>query len=414
MEGALGRTPVRVLVADDDPVVREALAAMVGDHPALELAGITGCPENAVLMAVHEHPDVALVDVRTPGQGATVVGGIRRRSPHTRVIALAPHDERTTILAMLEAGAVGYLVKDAPAAMIVDAIIRAAAGYGSLSSAAIGQVMEEVVAQRAERRHEERRQSERLVRIRHVIDDDRALTIVLQPICSLQEGRMVGAEALSRFSVPPRDRPPERWFADATDAGVGGELEMLAVERALTLLPLLPPAAYLSVNVSPATVELAEFAELLRASEPKRLVVEITERAPIENYPQLNARLSELRVLGVRLAIDDAGAGFASMQHIVELIPDLIKLDRTLIAGIETDPPRQALAAGLISFADHLGATIVAEGIEREGQLAALRDLGVGQGQGFYLCHPRPPHRLRAAHRAAMERRLRRALAVAA
>jgi EAL domain-containing protein (putative c-di-GMP-specific phosphodiesterase class I) len=120
----------------------------------------------------------------------------------------------------------------------------------------------------------------------------------------------------------------------------------------------------------------------------ERVVVEITEHAPIANYDTFNEGLAAVRALGVRLAIDDAGAGFASLRHILQLRPELIKLDTTLIAAIESDRSQQALAAGIISFADGIGATVVAEGIEHAAALDALRRLGVPLGQGFHLGRP--------------------------
>jgi EAL domain-containing protein (putative c-di-GMP-specific phosphodiesterase class I) len=119
-------------------------------------------------------------------------------------------------------------------------------------------------------------------------------------------------------------------------------------------------------------------------------VIEVTEHAPIGDYKRLNAAVNRLRALGVRFAVDDAGAGFASLRHILRLAPDFIKLDRTLIEGIESDRSRQALAAGLISFADKIDATIIAEGIERSAQVEALEELGVGYGQGFFIARPGP------------------------
>src|SRR5262249_15808220 len=124
--------------------------------------------------------------------------------------------------------------------------------------------------------------------------------------------------------------------------------------------------------------------------DASRIVVEVTEHMPVEDYNALNRALERVRALGVRLAIDDAGAGFASLRHILQLAPDFVKLDRTLIDDIERDRSHQALAAGLISFAKKIEATIVAEGIERKAQLRALRDLGVSCGQGFLLARPAP------------------------
>jgi EAL domain-containing protein (putative c-di-GMP-specific phosphodiesterase class I) len=150
----------------------------------------------------------------------------------------------------------------------------------------------------------------------------------------------------------------------------------------------LPQECYLSVNVSPRTLRGAAFRRLCAAVDGERVVVEVTEHAPIDDYERMNQALTRIRALGVRLAIDDAGAGFASLRHILRLDPDFIKLDGSLIAGIEEDASKQALATGLISFADKIGATIVAEGIEREEEVKALRALGVHYGQGFYLGLP--------------------------
>jgi EAL domain-containing protein (putative c-di-GMP-specific phosphodiesterase class I) len=196
-------------------------------------------------------------------------------------------------------------------------------------------------------------------------------------------------EALSRFDIPPK-RGPERWFAESSEVGLRRELELAAVQKALEQLPLVPADMYLSVNVSPETLTAAPLRKLVEAVDGERIVVEVTEHAPIDDYERLGAAIGRLRDRGVRLAIDDAGAGFASLRHILRLAPDFIKLDRTLIAGIETDRSRQALAAGLISFAAKIDATIVAEGIERREEVAALKALGVDYGQGFFLAQPGP------------------------
>jgi EAL domain-containing protein (putative c-di-GMP-specific phosphodiesterase class I) len=119
-------------------------------------------------------------------------------------------------------------------------------------------------------------------------------------------------------------------------------------------------------------------------------VAEVTEHARISDYGKLDRALAPLRRRGMRLAVDDAGAGFASLRHILRLNPDFIKLDRTLIDQIDRDRSKQALAAGLISFADKSGATIIAEGIERAAEVKTLVDLGVSYGQGYYLARPGP------------------------
>jgi EAL domain-containing protein (putative c-di-GMP-specific phosphodiesterase class I) len=144
------------------------------------------------------------------------------------------------------------------------------------------------------------------------------------------------------------------------------------------------------LNFSPETAVSDRLRDLLERADPCRIVVEVTEHAPVADYDELREALSGLRERGVRLAIDDAGAGFASLRHVVRLDPDLIKLDITLTRQIETDPVRQALAVALVSFAEQIGATVVAEGVETELELEALRRAGIRHAQGFLLGTPEP------------------------
>lgn len=387
---------IRVLVADEDAALCEVLASLVrGDH-RLELIGAVGSAEQAIEIAARERPDVALVDVRTPGGGVNAAHGIGEHSPKTKVIALSAHDDRTTVLEMLEAGVVGYLVKGASIESIVESIEQAAVGQNSLSVEVTAEVIEELVQQRSLRREIERDRCLQVDRITHAIDDERAHKIVFQPICSLAHRRPVGYEALSRFVGPP-ERSPDLWFEEATSVGLGVELEVIAAERALASLADLPAHTYLALNASPEALGSKPFQRLLADVELERIVIEITEQKQIGDYVSLNATISAARERGARLAIDDAGAGFASLRHILMLVPDFIKLDRTLIAGIEHDRSQQALAAGLISFAEKIGSTIIAEGIEREEQIDALALLGVTYGQGYFFSGPMPLESLTTA-----------------
>ena len=156
--------------------------------------------------------------------------------------------------------------------------------------------------------------------------------------------------------------------------------------------PRLPATAQLALNVAPQTAASEDFARLLPAGRAcERIVVEITEHAPIDDYDALAARLERLRRRGLRIAIDDPGAGFASLRHILRLSPDIIKTDMTLTRRIESDRAGRALTRALISFAAEIGATIVAEGIESEAEINALRELGVAYGQGYHLGRPAVP-----------------------
>jgi EAL domain-containing protein (putative c-di-GMP-specific phosphodiesterase class I)/putative methionine-R-sulfoxide reductase with GAF domain len=223
---------------------------------------------------------------------------------------------------------------------------------------------------------------------------DRSLTVVCQPIVSLEDGALVGAEALARFPDTAghgSTRPPDAWFADAHAAGLGTELELVAVRAAVRALPALPAHAYLTINVGPVVIATPELAQILAGADPARIVLELTEHFPVEDYERLKGALCEIRGRGTRLAIDDTGAGFASLAHILKLSPDIIKLDRDLARGIDADPIRRSMAAALVAFAGQTGAQVVAEGLETEAELRAVRELGITLGQGYLLGRPGPP-----------------------
>lgn len=229
--------------------------------------------------------------------------------------------------------------------------------------------------------------AERRARIAGTLRRD-DITMVLQPIMDLETLQVVGMEALARF--PGTSQPPNEWFADAASVGLGLELELAAVRAALLQIDRLPPGAYLAINASPATIVSPELQELLLAAPGGRILLELTEHAHVPSYQELSDALAPLRAVGVRLAVDDAGAGFASLQHILNLRPDTIKLDTSLTSGINVDPARRALATALLIFGWDISAEIVAEGIETAEELETLRALGVPYGQGYYLGRPGP------------------------
>jgi len=215
------------------------------------------------------------------------------------------------------------------------------------------------------------------------------LSTVYQPIMDLNTARPVGFEALARFSVTPA-RDTESWFSNAASIGRDVALEMRAVELAVEGFELLPADSYLALNVSPETLLSGQMDLVLADIPSDRLVLEITERAPIDRYDGLLEALGRYRQRGVRVAVDDAGAGYASFRHILVLQPDLIKLDKSLVRDIDSDVSRRALAKALIQFARKTGSALIAEGVETATELAALKRMGVTLGQGFYLGSPAP------------------------
>jgi len=217
---------------------------------------------------------------------------------------------------------------------------------------------------------------------------NRKFEIYFQPIVDLQSGRPVGAEALSRFAPLPV-RAPDAWFTEAASVGLGVELELAALEMAIGQLSQLPANLYLSVNASVPTLMSEQFRALIAAVPAERIVVELTEHAEVADYEQLEDSIKGVRSTGIRLAVDDAGSGYSSLQHILNLQPDVIKLDIGLTRGIDRDPARLALGRALLKFGfDAYRASIVAEGIETVGEYETLRSLGCPAGQGFYLGRP--------------------------
>ncbi|MGA0563638.1 sensor domain-containing phosphodiesterase [Ancylobacter sp. VNQ12] len=229
---------------------------------------------------------------------------------------------------------------------------------------------------------------EKRTRVRKAIDEQQ-ISIVYQPIWHVATGRPLGLECLSRFSAPP-SRPPNEWFAEAAEAGLAIELEVAAIKLALSSLPCFPPEAYLTVNASPATILSPELSALLAALPVERIVIELTEHEMVENYNEIIAALQPFRTRGLRLAVDDAGTGYSSLQHILYLRPDLIKLDMNLTRNIDLDPSRRALASALVKFARETNSRIIAEGVETEAELVTLRQLGIEKVQGYLLGRPEP------------------------
>jgi EAL domain-containing protein (putative c-di-GMP-specific phosphodiesterase class I) len=380
--------PIRVLLADDEPGLRTALTELLSHEERVELIGTAADAEEAIRIAESDLPDVALVDVRMPeGGGPHAARGISRVSPGTRVIALSAYEDRTNVLDMLRAGAVGYLVKGTTADELVNGIEKVAQGGTSLSAEVLSGVVSELATQL--RREEIEEEADRALRgdIERFVSGH-GVWMVFHPIVDLETRREIGMEALARFGSIPM-KPPDQWFAEATALELGLQLELRTLNEALEALPRIPDGTFLSVNCSNHAAASPAFVERLDGVEA-RVVLEITEHEAIGDYGALAEALAPLRERGLRVAVDDVGAGYASLRHALQLAPDMVKMDMSLTRDIDRDPGRRALAGALISFADETGMTIVAEGIETAVELEALRGLWVRYGQGYLLARPAP------------------------
>jgi EAL domain-containing protein (putative c-di-GMP-specific phosphodiesterase class I) len=383
-------TPIRVLVADDDPEMRAALADVIAADPALELVALACDAVAAIELARTKAPDVVLLDVKMPGGGGgEAAREIHRMAPTMAIVALTAHEDETSVREMLAAGAGSYLVKGATPQEILAALRGSVVGRSVLSESIAHHVVTELSTRLRTEQVDEARRRRWAERIRSILDGDDGLSVVFQPVVSLRSGVVVGLEALSRFRSQPV-HGPDVWFAQAAALGIGVELELNAVTKAVARFPEIPGSLWLGINVSPETVLSSRLDALLDRVPVDRVVLEITEHAHIADYVELREALAALRSRGVRLAIDDAGAGYASLRHILQLAPDCIKLDISLTRDIHAARSQRAMAAALVAFAGETGASIIAEGIETAEELDTLRDLGVEFGQGYYLGRPAP------------------------
>jgi EAL domain-containing protein (putative c-di-GMP-specific phosphodiesterase class I) len=232
-------------------------------------------------------------------------------------------------------------------------------------------------------------------RIRDTIDNG-DVAVVFQPVIDLGTGELAGHEALTRF---PDGRPPNLWFEEAHRTGLGVELELFALSTVFSVTPE-HLDGFLAVNVSPVVVASPGI-HICLAGRPRGcdLIVELTEHDFIEDYHAIRTGIGRVREDGARIAVDDVGSGFASLRHVADLQPDVIKIDRSLISYIDQDPARHALATAFNQLAVSMGWTVVAEGIERDEELVVCRDIGIKYGQGYLLGRPAPlPSQLGPQH----------------
>ncbi|MGH2427899.1 MAG: EAL domain-containing protein [Candidatus Limnocylindria bacterium] len=221
---------------------------------------------------------------------------------------------------------------------------------------------------------------------------ERQFSVVYQPIVRLSDASAVGYEALARFDDGTQ---PDRRFAEAAALGLGSQLELAVMASVLDEARSLPKGPFLSLNLSPGLLADPETTRLLGSAGRRALVLEVTEQSAIDDYDVVRARVGALPS-SITLAVDDAGAGFASLRHIIELRPKYVKLDMQLVRGVDADPARQALIAGMVYFAHQSGCLLVAEGIESEAERGTLARLGIPFGQGFLFAQPAPVLAMRA------------------
>jgi len=215
-----------------------------------------------------------------------------------------------------------------------------------------------------------------------------------EPIVSLRGSEVIGYEALARGRADSELRTPAQLFQQAGECGLTYELDCLCRRAALERVHCLPPGKKLFLNCLPTSIGDPSLRDegLVKTLEnyqlrPGDVVLEISEQESIENFAIFREMRDSWRELGLQIAIDDAGAGYASLEAIMEITPDFLKADMRLVRGIDTDPPRQEVLRALNAVARRIGAAVIAEGIETQEELRVLRQLGIPYGQGYYFGH---------------------------
>ena len=361
-------SPIRVLIADDEPALRGALADLFAHEDSLVLVGEAGDADQAIELADARRPDVAIVDVSMPaGGGPRAAREIIRVSPSTRVIALSAFEDRPTVLEMLRAGAVGYLVKGTASQDLLGSITKVFDGGASLSAELIDGVVHELSSQL----RREEIQYQHLAAQRGEIDrflSGSGVTMVYQPIVNLRTREIVGMEALARFHSLPL-RPPNEWFAAAVELELGVQLEMMAIRSAMAGLPL----AARRRRTSRST---ARRAPRCRPSSPRSSTA--TRRGWSSRSPSTRrsrtTRCSRPRskdcahtVCGWRSTTRVRGSRACGTRCLLR--PDIVKVDTSLTRDIDGDRAKRALTSALVSFGEEMGIAIVAEGIETREEL---------------------------------------------
>jgi len=369
-----------VLIVDDDPGFRSALIELIGIDPKLQVVGSAGDANEGAALVRSLRPAVCLCDVRLPGGGGEIVAAEARRSaPETRVVALSACDDLNTVMGMIRAGAISYMVKGSSGDEVLDSVHRAVRGQASMPAAA-------ATAVGARLRGRDEQSQSMVVSLRNVLDHN-LMSMVFQPVVDMRARVPIAFEALCRINSPPQ-RSPDVWFADAAEQDLGLEFELTAIRLALDHMAHHPDGCPLHVNASPAVAMAPQLAALLRGIPPGSIVLEITEHTEIDDYPALIAALAPLRAAGVLIGVDDAGSGFSSMSHIVTMEPDVIKVDISLVRDIHLNRMRRAMVGALAEFARQAGPLVIAEGVEVEEERSTLLSLGVTAAQGYLFGRP--------------------------
>lgn len=383
MTGSLTRfAGMHVLVVDDNPANVSLLVMLLGDEGLRGVAAVTDATRVVDQLAANP-PDLVMLDLHMPRlDGFAVLQQIQAFAAGSYLPVLVLTADTSTVARdrALSHGARDFVTKPFDNREVT---LRVA------NLLETRQLYLAVEPERDADRALGRNRHDVEVAVEHALADG-GIEPVFQAIVDARGLQVVGYEALSRFSTG-HPRGPAGWFADAFAVGRGTDLERRAISLAVAAYdPTEPGETFLAVNLSPATLLTVTESALCDPGLWPRIVVELTEHVPVQDYAALKAALRQMRAAGTRLAADDLGAGYAGFRHLVALEPDIIKLDISLVRDIDRSRAQRALASAIVAFAADMGSRVIAEGIERPGELDVVQQLGVDWAQGYHFGHPCP------------------------
>ncbi|WP_208027645.1 EAL domain-containing response regulator [Rhabdothermincola sediminis] len=383
----------RIVIVDDEPTNVLVLKRMLQRAGYPHVDGLTD-PRVLLNNLDRLEPDLLVLDLHMPIiDGITFLDELTRRLddddfvPVLVVTADVTEQAKETALAH---GAHDFLTKPinyTELALRVRNLLRTRMQHVALSRER--QMLASKVDHLEHGEHEQAEARRQLAQRIEAIIDSRSIEIVFQPIVDLTTAAIIGAEALARFTTTPV-RPPDEWLADAAHVGLRTHLELAAIAEAVERAAALPEGAFVAVNASPSALRSPRLLRELQSFDPARVIVEVTEHERADDPEALRDAATRLRQIGARVAVDDAGAGVASLERILWLEPDVLKLERQLISDVDRSPVKRSLISALVHFCSETDSTLIAEGIETLEELHTLRSLGLRAGQGFFIGRAAP------------------------
>jgi EAL domain-containing protein (putative c-di-GMP-specific phosphodiesterase class I)/CheY-like chemotaxis protein len=367
----------RVLVVDDEPAIARSLARVLGVAGHVVTAATSG--EEAVARLASESFDVILSDIRMPQMdGVTLLRAIRARDLDVPVAFMTGDPTLETALDAMEHGAFRYLVKPVDGHEVV-AVVERGARLHRLAR----------VRREAADALEVRRIGDRAGLEARYASGIEKLWIATQPVLSWRARSVYAYEALLRTDEPALRNPAD--FVEAAERlGRTSELGRAIRRRLRAALPELPSGARLFINLHPMDLVDEELGAKDGALTPfaSRIVLEVTERATLDEVHGLADAVARLRALGYRIALDDLGAGYAGLSSFALLEPEIVKVDMSLVRGIHASPMKQKLFQSFRSLCEELAVEIIAEGVELAEERDCLARLGGDLFQGYLFARP--------------------------